>query len=227
MLLQTFPNGYLHMSRYPVGAIADEVCWIDNPVNAALLVVQALLLLFVLRDLLATYRQLGQCFFRSRFLVSLEHNMGQARVRDKVALCCLPAIVMILHAGVIPTLHYWQIVTLLAGFFSVRYLLYAVIPHKKVGSESWSAIRNTLNLYLLAIFTLWAVTVALGASGLFSSSLQQILLLSELGLVLLLVYISQFTILALRCGSFKAFLYLCALEIIPATGTVGVALIIS
>lgn len=227
MFLQTFPNGYLHMSRHPLEMVVEEARWIDNPVNVILLIAQFLLMILMLRDLLQCYKFLGQCFFRSRFLVGLEHNMGLARIRDRIALCCLPAIVLISHAIILPYMPYWQIITLLAGYYVARRLLYALIPHRKVGSEPWAATRNALNLYVLAIFSLWAITIALGATGIFSKDLLRLLLLIETGVVMLTVYVSQFTILDYRCGSFKAFLYLCALEIIPATGTICVALIIS
>lgn len=227
MLLQTFPNGYLHMSHHPIEMMADEAHWIDSPVNAFLLIAQAILLILVFRDLLDTYRLLGQCLFRSRFLIGLEHNMGQARVRDKIALCVLPAIIMITHAIILPAMPYWQIICIIAGYYIVRRVLYAIIPHKKIGGEPWAAVRNTLNLYLLAIFSFWTIIVGLGACGIFSADLQKLLMLASLGLVLLTIYISQFTILDLRYGGFKAFLYLCALEFIPATGIIGVVLIIS
>ena len=227
MLLYDFPGGILRMSSHPYVAEGNVLFWLENPLNCTLLCAEALLLLLVVKDLIQVYGFIGACMWHSKSLVTIEHNLRYARIRDKVALCTLPLLVMEFSGMGMLGMTLPRILAVLFGYYIARRLLYAVVKRGKVPMEVWLASRNAPNVFVVMLASLWVATMAVMLSAGVSHAVVEQVMLIELGAVAFICLNRQFGILKLQCGSFRSFLYLCALEILPMAGVVCVVLLIS
>ena len=220
MLSQFFPNGLLRLPKSEPAVVLEQVAWAQQPHIAALIIIEAFLILFFLKDRILFFREVIPCLQRWRALVSLEHNLQQARNRDRLALVMSPVIVLCLQGCQMLNHSLVWITVVLLAWYILRLLLYLLIPHRLVNSEYWSACRNSMNFLLSELACLWLVSIAFCL--LFSLPLpaRASLLCIEAALCLLFLFVRQFQILSSQCGSFRAFLYLCGLEIIPVVGLV-------
>ncbi len=191
-----------------------------------IIVLEVLVVLVMLRDIIEVLRVSAPCFQRWRAMVSLEHNIGQSRTRDKVCLCLMPAMIILMLCYNLVVINVWQFLIYLSGLYVVRRVLYATVPHHKVGSEFWGASMNAPNLFVITTIVLWLLSVvvmwAFSASGI----VYKVVLWVELGYFFVFSIIRQFQILRSQCGALQAFLYLCALEIIPMAGLVVVIFLV-
>ncbi|MGM9788031.1 MAG: hypothetical protein ACI3ZF_03905 [Candidatus Cryptobacteroides sp.] len=220
MLLQTFPNGLLRLPRSEPAVVMELLDWAHQPHIEALIILEAFLILFFLKDRILLFRELIPCLQRWRALVSLEHNLQQARNRDRLALVMSPAIVLCLQGcGIIRHSLLW-IALLLITWYLLRVLLYALVPHRLVNSEYWSACRNSMNFLLSEMAYLWLLSIAVCVLFSLPLPVRAYLLSFEAAACFLILFVRQFQILSSQCGSFRAFLYLCGLEIIPVAGLV-------
>lgn len=223
-----FPNGILRMSREAPPLDAQlAASWIENPLNMGLILVEAFVFLFILKDLLQVCISLGPCMQRWKPLVSMEHNIHQAKLRDHVAICVLPASIMILQWSGLWRCSYVVIVGGIAAYYIIKRLIYAVIPHRKVGSEPWRSCRNSSTLFFILLTILWLFSVGFFLIVSFPIEVKKWILVVEAVFCILLSFIRQREILSSQCGAFLSFLYLCALEIVPMAGLVCVILFVS
>ncbi|MGN1225902.1 MAG: hypothetical protein ACI4TL_01550 [Candidatus Cryptobacteroides sp.] len=220
MLLQTFPNGLLRLPRSEPTTALELLDWAHQPHIEALIILEAFLVLFFLKDRILLFRELIPCLQRWRALVSLEHNLQQARNRDRLALVMSPSIVLCLQGcGIIRHSLLW-IALLLIVWYLLRVLLYALVPHRLVNSEYWSACRNSMNFLLSEMAYIWLLSIAVCVLFALPLPVRAFLLSLEAAVCFLFLFVRQFQILSSQCGSFRAFLYLCGLEIIPVSGLV-------
>ena len=216
------------MSREAPSLDAQTVTnWGDSPLNMALIIVESFVLLFILKDLLQLCASLGPCIQRWKPLVSMEHNIHQAKLRDHVAVCVLPASVMILQWSGLWRGSYFVIVGGIAAYYIFKRIVYAVIPHRKVGSEMWRSCRNSAALFFIMLTILWLLSIGIFLIANFPIEIKKWILGAEAGFCILLRFIRQREIWSSQCGAFLSFLYLCALEIVPMAGLVCVILFVS
>lgn len=226
MILQIFPNGQLCLPSDGSAVLPGSPAWALQPVNAALIILEAFVVLFTIRDILALCVSMWPCIQRWKPLVSLEHNIQQARMRDKVSFLLLPVLVLVVRGVELRTAPLGWIAAVVLAYYVVRRILYALIPHRKVNSEYWRACMNAASLFSVMLSVLWLLTVgAMVVLGLPQDVVRWVLV-GELALCMGLTFIRQAEILASQCGVFLSFLYLCALEIIPATGLVSVLMLV-
>ena len=219
MLLDYFPNGILRLPRSSQ-MVAETLDWAHQPHIELLILLESFLILFFLKDRILLFKELVPCIQRWRALVSLEHNLQQARNRDRMALVMSPVIVLCLQGCQMVNHSLIWITLVLLAYFLLRVLLYLLIPHRLVNQEYWSACRNSENLLLTELAYIWLLSIALSLLFRLSLPLRGIILAFEALACYILLFIRQFQILSYQCGSFRAFLYLCGLEIIPVVGLV-------
>ena len=226
MFLQSFPNGILCLPK-TAGAVTEAAsAWIEQPVNGLLVLAEAVVILFFLRDILFIMPPSLACFQKWQRVVSVEHNIPWARTRDRVALCLFPAyVLMIQWSGIWPEDLWWAAIGLV-GYDWLRRMLYYLVPHRRVSDEYWQACRNTPAVFSIPLAFLWMASMAVLLVCGAVESASGAVLLAELACFLMISLVRQAEILSHRVGAFQSFLYLCGLEIVPVTGLIVVVLLL-
>ena len=159
MILQIFPNGQLCLPSDGGAVLHGSQVWALQPVNAALIILEAFVVLFMIRDILALCVSMWPCIQRWKPLVSLEHNIQQARMRDKVSFLLMPVLILVVRGVELRTAPLGWIAAVVLAYYVVRRILYALIPHRKVNSEYWRACMNAASLFSVMLSVLWLLTV--------------------------------------------------------------------
>lgn len=222
MFLQSFPDGILHLpTELPVLTDA-ALSWIQQPVNGALIMVEAVIILLFLQDILFILPPAVSCLQRWQAALSIEHNIPWARTRDRVALVLYPIYVLFLQwSGIWDKPLLWIFGVLLLYSF-VRKAFYRALPHKRIKEEVWQACRNTPTVFSIPLAFIWVGSmIIMSVTGVVPQA-SKVVLVSEAACFLVVSTLRQLENLAFREGAFRSFLYLCALEIAPLIGLVCV-----
>lgn len=232
---EVFRSGTLEMSTQPWDGLAQAPVWTDFATNRILCLVAIVLMVANLLDYFRLVPSLLFCFDRSRGAETLEHSLGLARVRNLSGIVYgLPFCLILDRFGVVRPDFWdrippaWQAVAmigLMAAFMFVRDLCYLVFRPRRVPGESYSALRHNVFNYLLVLVPLLLVTVAVITVFHLPQQLAVCLLAGEIALAWLFGLTRSAQILRNRCSGLSTFLYLCALEFLPAAILVAVVLI--
>lgn len=179
------------------------------------ILIQAFIFLLFLRNIYEFICFALPCFHRWKILLSIEHNLPQARTRNKVLICLSPCLFMCLNLIRAQDGFTINSIAPILAFFLLRILLYSTIKHRLIPHEEWNATRNSVNVFLCFALLIWIVSLTICFALSCSTFVIRNVLLGELSLCFFICFIRQGQILASHCGSLLAFLYLCALEIIP------------
>lgn len=217
--------GTLHLPATPAEIAGMEPSWSDCTVNVIVTLVAVILFVINLKDYLRQLPALSGCLFRARPNVSLEHSIHSSTERSLTALTLsLPFLLMVDRFGLyrpsfIDTLEpQWTIASraaVLAAFVIIRWLISLLRPSKLNGDESAAAV-NVLFTSFIPLVTV--MLVSLGTMLIFKvpDDSIRIVLLAETAAFYLAFLLVSGRIMALRCSALQTFLYLCALDIIPA-----------
>ena len=214
-----FRSGTLDMSTEPLQYVADTLKWGDVMVNRIAVMVTIILLILSLPDLIRLYPQLLRCLSRWKGNLELEHSVSLALVGG-VALCLIVDRWQLVNPSfrldVPPSLQLAVTAALLMGTALLRRLIYVATKFRSLTNEYASTLRHTVFNYLILLTSLMLVTVLLAAALRAPDPVIRNVLYAECA-VFYLVHLIRFTeILRFRCGILATFLYLCALEILPA-----------
>ena len=175
------------------------------------------------------------CFDRSRGAETLEHSLGLARVRNLSGIIYgLPFCLVLDRFGVVRPDFWdrippaWQapaMIGLIAAYMLVRDICYLVFRPRRVYGEPYAALRHNVFNYLLLLVPLQLVTVGVISAFRLSPQLAVYILAGEIALAWLFGMTRSAQILRNRCSGLSTFLYLCALEFLPAALLVAVVLI--
>ncbi len=215
MFLQSFPSGLLNLPSTRPSFEGDPALWIHQPLNGILLLAEALVILFFLRDIIFIMPPSLSCFQRWQSALSIEHNIPLARTRDKVALCLFPLYVLFIQWSGIWATSLLLIGAVLFVYAQLRKVFYGLVRHRNISDEAWQACRNTPTVLSIPLAFVWMLSMALMAVSGLVEEWSAAVLLAEASLFLVVSTFRQAENLAYRVGAFRAFLYLCALEIIP------------
>ena len=217
--------GTLHLPMTPGDEGAVTLLWSDYPVNVIAILISAVLILLILRNYISLFPTLTACLFRPNPNISLEHNFHTARERSNFAWAMLLPFAILVDRfnlykpsflGKIPP--EWSLVSVfgvIAAFVAVRFLLFPLRPVRLHGDESKAAHLNLFTNFSVLVPTMilsFGIMHVLHAQ---EPTIRTVLLL-ETGLFYFLSIILTGRILARQCSALPTFLYLCALEIIPA-----------
>lgn len=226
MLEDIIKPGTLVMSAVPVPSTGDALAWGDLLVNRISVVAAIFLFILTLRDIIRILPNLLACIDRARANVSLEHSLNIARTRNLVAwetafIFCLLADRYSLYSPGI-----WQLIPdgwklpatvgILLTFILVRHLLFLLLKPIRVSQEGANTIHHTAyNCFIIATAVLLATAGALSVFHCPDHAIRSVLLWETAGLYFLTL-IRTGQILNYYCNTFATFLYLCALELLPA-----------
>ena len=221
---EPFTSGQLLLPETP-----PEVLQAPEPAfswAASLLVaLSVLLFLLTLRSFLSILPYLADSVFRARGSAALEGSVRVSRDRNLIAaVFLLPAFLLIYRYRLVdiawfdtlsPDFRLLAVAGVFLGFLVLRFLLYLWLRPRRRLDEYQTAYRTGYTLFIfLMILSLATVGILylLGAPDLTVKSF----LLAETGVAFLENLLRRGQILSAFCKPLTTFLYLCALELLPA-----------
>jgi hypothetical protein len=197
--------------------------------------ISILVMMLIMRNLVSIFPSLAACLVRAKECINLEASVKLSRSRDIMAVAMILPFCLILNrfgiygSGFIGGLQEDIRIAAIIGLF-LLYLIMRIavfklfrpqrMPGKTYTTEGKAAHTFFVILTLVLLVTGGAMTV----SGADESSIKSAMLWLSAG-IYGLFFIRKFQIFTSNCSIFTAFLYLCALEIIP-TGIIVVSAII-
>ena len=226
MIQELFRQGTLEMSATPVGDLAAVPAWSGLLANQLLAVLAVILLVVALPDFLRLLPDLLYSFDRTRGAAALEHSVGQARTRNLIALCFALPFCLVADRYALWRPGFWQAVPAewsapaalggFAAFLLVRELFWLVARPRRLGGEESATLHHAPYNYFILLTILMLVTVGILNLTHTRDGVIHTLLLWETAVVWLVAIFRSGQFLGSFCNVFSTFLYLCALEIIPA-----------
>lgn len=228
---ELFRQGTLEMSATPVGDLAAAPAWGGLLSNQLLAVLAVVLLVAALPDFLRLLPDLLYSFDRSRGAAALEHSVGQARTRNLIALCCALPFSLTADRFALWRPGFWKAVPPswsapaalggMAAFLLVREFFWLLARPRRLGKEESDTLHHAPYNYFILLTVLMLATVGILTLLHGKEDFIHRLLLWEAAAVWLVAIFRSGQILGTFCNVFSTFLYLCALEIIPAALMVG------
>ena len=223
---EVFRSGTLEMSARPWDDLAQAALWTDLPLNRILCLVAVALMVVNLIDYFRLFPSLLYCIDRSHGAETLEHSLGLARTRTLSALIYILPLCLVFDRYQIIRPHFWSaippawsapaMIALFAAYMLARDLCYLFFRPRRLSGESYAALRHNPFNYLLLVAPLLFVTMGVVAIFHLPADLTKYLFLGELLLVWAVSLVRSGQILRKRCTGLSTFLYLCALELLPA-----------
>lgn len=201
-----------------VSGLTATDCWMTG--------ICLLLVIAYFRSFLSVYPHISNGIANWRKFVSMENNLRLCRERDTVWLvsllifCISASILDILPTHFLTTIPAWSKILAVSGIilctFLLRYCLIAVIPVRRSDHETVMAAHSILKNMIIAISPamLFLLLLATISEGCFEGSGKIWLYLT--GAMWFIFIIRKYQIMSGGNGQFRAFLYLCAVEILPA-----------
>ena len=230
---EAFRSGTLVMPTGPDAAVAaGQLAWGDSITNSILICVTAIAAILTLAQLVELLPFLVGGLFRPKPIASLEDSVRHARDRNILALVSLPAFVLIVSrfglyapqwmAPFPPGGQTLLILAVSVGYALLRGILVALL--RAPGAGYGLAARSFYNFFIVATLTL---VLSVGILTLLRTNplvIKRICWI-EIGLTYPVFLVRRTQILGNSCNQFTAFLYLCALELLPTGLLVASALV--
>ena len=202
-------------------APAEPSAWLVN----LLVVVFAVLAIAILKRFLQVLPYMADSYLRVRGSAALEGSIRVSQDRNLVALVfIIPAVLLVYRYRLYdpsvlqdldPNLRLAGVALALISYFLVRHMVYLWIrPHQRV--DIFRQAHRVAYTYFIFLMLLVLVTIGILALAGVESAIVRYVLYGEIGLVFILLLFRSSQILSLSCNRLRTFLYLCALEILPA-----------
>ena len=215
MQYDPFQTGQLLLPDAPPAALTGAGEGLSM-IASLLVAVSVLLFLLALRSFLNVLPYLSDNILRARGSAALENSVRVSRDRNLVA-----AILDTLS----PDYRLLAIAGLFIGYLIIRFLLYRWLRPRRRYDEYQKAYRTGYTFFIL-LMMLALVSVAVCYVLHLPDSTVKMVLFVETGALFLLYLLRRGQILSLSCKPLTTFLYLCALELLPAALLVVPAMIL-
>ena len=232
MLEELFRNGTLEMSASPVAGLAADLRWIDLLPNRILALVSVTLLVLSLRDLFLLIPHLLYCYDRPRGAEALEHSLGMARLRNGLAIAYILPFGLILDRFAVLRPAFWDAIPpawsaaatvwLVSAYALVRTICYLLFRPRRLGAEAAATLHHNLYNYLFLALPLMLLLTLVWTMGQLPEALAGTVLRWILAIVWAFGILRSGQILRAYRSGLSTFLYLCALEFLPAALLVAV-----
>ena len=191
--------------------------------------------MLVLRSLVSIFPSLVACLVRAKECFNLEASVKLSRSRDILASVMILPFCLIVNrfdvigtgvsAGLSEDLRIAMTIGVFIVYFIFRIATYRLFRPQRLPKKTYQTAGKAAHTFF-AILTLLLLTVAgiMTVAGTDETTIKNAILWISAGIYGLFL-IRKFQIFTSNCSVFAAFLYLCALEIIP-TGTLVVSAII-
>ena len=224
MQYDPFQTGQLLLPDAPPAALTEAGEGLSM-IASLLVAVSVLLFLLALRSFLNILPYLADNILRARGSAALENSVRVSRDRNLVAAVFLiPAILLIyryrlVDAAILDTLspdfRLLAIAGLVIVYLLIRFLLYRWLRPRRRYDDYQKAYRTGYTFFIM-LMMLALVSVAVCYVLHLPDSTVKTVLLVETGVLFLLYLLRRGQILSLSCKPLTTFLYLCALELLPA-----------
>jgi hypothetical protein len=202
-------------------AAAEPSAWLVN----LLVVAFAVLAIAFLKRFLQVLPYMADSYLRVRGSAALEGSIRVSQDRNLVALVfTIPAVLLVyryrlydpsLIRDLDPNLRLAGVALALLAYVLVRHMIYLwVRPRQRV--DIFRQAHRVAYTYFIFLMLLVLITVGILEIAGLESAIVRYVLYAEIGLVFILLLHRTSQILSLSCNHLRTFLYLCALEILPA-----------
>lgn len=224
MLDSLFQSGRLLLETSvppDASAAAEPSAWLVD----LLVVLFAVLFIAVLKRFLQVLPYMADSYLRVRGSAALEGSIRVSQDRNLVALVfTIPAILVVYRYRLYdpsvlrdldPNLRLAGVALALLAYVIIRHMVYLwVRPHRRV--DIFRQAHRVAYTYFIFLMLLVLITVGVLAIAGVENAIVRYVLYAETGLVFILLLHRSSQILSLSCNRLRTFLYLCALEILPA-----------
>lgn len=224
-MFQDFPNGLLWLDREPSALAPQELSWMADPVNSLLVLLSAVVLFCDIKDIFVIWRPLVPALLRWKPMVALEHNMQLARTRNRLAVLFVLPVCLCLDYVSLTELPLPAIVAILTGFALLRLLMFTVLKRKRITYEYWTAARHSMYSVFVALAMLMLLSASL-LNFLVPKEIVVIVYFAEIAFAYLISLVRELQILSSQCGALRGFLYLCGLELLPASAVISAVILL-
>ena len=225
---EAFPGSLLVAPSYPsdepVRALTE---WSDAPLNCILIIVFTMLTLLYLRRLVSILPYLLSGIARWRGLLNIEASVRLSRDRTAFALVMVvPFCLVISRYDLYPVI--WppeadpgirtcMIIGIFTAYALLRQLLIRIGGSARVSRDFWRIANDSAYSFFIVMTLLVVITAGLHAFFGVNNLIVRKILIYEIAVVFALFLVRKTQILRNACNQFTAFLYLCGLEIFPAS----------
>ena len=119
----------------------------------------------------------------------------------------------------------WLSLAIMLGYLVAKRLIAELMPLRRITSETRLAVRRALYTYGIVLAFVMLLTVGLWMLVRWNEDAMIWVFAAEAGAILLLSMVREGEILSSTYHPLVSFLYLCALEIVPAAGLVAAAVL--
>jgi len=229
---EIFRSGTLEMSSTPLEAVAAAPAWSDVVLNRVLVIVSIVLIMRQFLDLFRLTPPLLYSYSRSRGAEALEQSLGMERARNRIAInLILPFCVILdrfqaLHPAFLDTLPaFWGVpatIGLLIGYLILRALCYLACGIRRYGTKAVHTVRHNLYNYMMLALPILLLETAVLLLAHVPEEVSTSVIRWTLSVLWAFATWRTGQILHAYCSGFSTFLYLCALELLPAAALVAV-----
>lgn len=224
---EAFTSGRLVMPADVVESAGEAaMAWGQNPLNSALIVISAVLLALNLRNIYHIAPHVAKCMSRWRWNHTVEASIQLGRTRDTVAMllvipmCLVADRFGLFNAEILQRVpEMWSaaaVVGVFLLFMACRFIIYQMLETRAKSPSTFLVAHKCGRTYfiLLGAAILAAAGICLVAGA--QDAVTKRVLLIVAGAVILDYLINRGQILSSVCNPFATFLYLCALDFVPA-----------
>ena len=229
---EIFRSGTLEMSSTPLEVLEMPLRWSDVLTNRILVIVSMLLIMHHLLDLFRLTPPLLYSYSRSRGAEALEQSLGMVRVRNMIALSLTLPFCLVLdrfqalrpaYMDAIPAA--WSVpvtIGLVLFYLILRALCYLACRIRRFGPKAVHAVRHNLYNYMMLALPILLLETAVLLLAHVPEAVSTSVIRWTLSALWAFATWRTGQILHAYCSGFSTFLYLCALELLPAAVLVAV-----
>jgi len=201
-----------------------------------LVLISTLLMIALLKRLVNIFPSLIACMVRWKESVNLEASVKNSLDRDMIAATCIFPFCVIVEkfrlydpafmAGMSENIRTLVVIGVFLAYCSIRIMMSAIVhTHKKANKSGKTAERSSYTFFIILTLILILTGGTLSFLKVDADVIKTAMLWIS-GIIYTLSLLRKTQIFVSGCSFFTAFLYLCALEIIPTGALVASALIL-
>ena len=210
--------------------------WNESWILSSLIVGETLAVLLLMRNIFRAMPYVLDSFTRVRGSVDIESSVGLSRDRTLTALLLLIPFVMLLSRFRVydpgfleeygPDGHFFGTAACFLGYLLLRFILQLWLrPRYKRNADIYTMARRfSYSAFIILVLLLLPLSGILLLCGVGDPTICRIMLYT-IGAVFLFYIYRKSQIFGLFCSPFTSFLYLCALEFLPAAVFVASAIV--
>jgi len=221
MLESPFKSGTLLLDTVPppeTAIVAEPSPWLVH----LLVVIFTVLAIMTLKRFLQVVPYMADSYLRVRGSAALEGSIRVSQDRNLVALVLVIPFVLVAYRyrlfnpeiiqDLVPNLRLAAIAVFFLSYILVRHLIYLWLRPRRRQDAFRQAHRVAYTFFIFLVLVTLGVLLIAGVEDAFV----RYILYAEIALVFVLFLRRSAQILSLSCNRLRTFLYLCALEILPA-----------